>query len=268
VARDVPQTIPQVAPKCFSDSAVWQRDLPGGLPPDFDYGLIKTIEDAEALIFILPTCDRGQAAIGLHGNRHSIGAAAAYGGIMAAWDRGHQEIVDAFGSCEKFVAALRHVAPPLDSKSPKYLEVWRGAVVNTDDVLSQAFGASWTRSRSIACWFALRDYVPALQPSRAPLVLHAHVDQSAIVARHTARAEQEVIVDVKQLLLAKSTIRMDGTDITFGDVHVRFADLDINSVVFDQLIAGWRLASARFEHWKNWITLKRRSASRHTGEGW
>jgi hypothetical protein len=167
VARTLPQAIP---PRDFigslSRSAIWLRDLSGGLPLDFDYGVIRSVADAKALILVLPNCDRGQAAVGLHRNWHSIGVGATYVGIMAAWDHDHRETVDAFGSIEQFIRALRDVAPPLDLQAPKHMEIWRGAVMDRDDALRCAIGLSWTRSRSVACWFALHDMC---QPSSPPL---------------------------------------------------------------------------------------------------
>jgi hypothetical protein len=265
VARTLPQAIP---PRDYivslSRSAIWLRDLSGGLPPDFDYGVIRSVADAKALILVLPNCDRGQAAVGLHRNRLSIGVGATYLGIMAAWDHDHRETVDAFGSIEQFIGALRDVAPPLDLQAPKHMEIWRGAVVDRDDALRCAIGLSWTRSRSVACWFALHGYVPALQPSLVPVVLHANLDQSAIVAKHKARAEQEVIVDVNRLCLANGTVSLDGANISLGGI--RFADFDPDGTAVAQLIARWRLASARYERWKNWIMLRRRLAAAHVND--
>jgi hypothetical protein len=262
VARILPQAIlPYDSIESLSCSATWLKDLSGGLPPDFDYGVIRSVADAKALILVLPNCDRGQAAVGLHRNQHSIGVGATYVGIMAAWDHDHRETVDAFGSTEQFIRALRDVAPPLDLQAPKHMEVWRGTVVDRADVLRCSIGLSWTRSRNVACWFALRYYVPVLQPSLVPVVLHANLDQSAIVAKHKARAEQEVIVDVNRLFLAEGTVSLDGANISL--CGIRIADFDPDGTAVAKLIARWRLASARYEHWKNWIMLRRRLAAAH-----
>jgi hypothetical protein len=256
VAHTLPQTIPL---QSRSRRAVWLADLSGGLPPNFDYRVVRSLADAKALIFMLPNCDRGQAAVGLHRSRHSIGTDLAYVGIMAAWDLGHRETVDAFGSTEDFISALRDVASMPDLQASKYLEVWRGAVVDRRDELRCAVGLSWTRSRGVACWFALHEYVAALQPSLVPIVLHANLDRSVIVTMHNARAEQEVIVDLSRLFAADCAVSIDGTNIPI--IGVTIADLDPEVAAVSQLIARWQLASGRYEHWKSWIIKRRRLAA-------
>jgi hypothetical protein len=250
----------------LSNSRFWLRQLPGGLPADFDYGVIRFVADAKALILALPNCDRGRAAVELYRHRNLIGALAAYSGIMVAWDHSHREIIDAFGSVGQFISALRDVAPSLHLGSPKRIEVWRGVVMDRADALRHAIGLSWTRSRNVASWFAFHDHVPELQPSLAPVVLHADLDQSAIVARHDARAEQEVIVDVNQLFLAGAMVRLDGIDNSLA-FHTRFADLDPAGTEIDCLIAKWRLASERYEHWKSLMVLRWRLARKFTRDG-
>jgi hypothetical protein len=72
----------------------WRDDVLSGLPEGFDYGNIRTVDDAESrtvddaesLMFRLPKGDRGKAARGLYEHRDEIGHQASYAGIMAAWD--------------------------------------------------------------------------------------------------------------------------------------------------------------------------------------
>jgi hypothetical protein len=255
-------TTPRDRFEALSGRRFWLCQLAGGLPPEFKYSVIRSVEDAKALILVLPNCDRGRAAVGLYRHRQLIGADAACSGIMVAWDHGHRETVDAFGSAERFVAALKEVAPPLDLGTPKRIEVWRGVVLDRADALEIAIGLSWTRSRNVACWFALHDYVPAFQPSLAPVVLHANLDPSAIVARHDARAEQEVIVDLNRLFCADGLVTLDGFDISLGDSQIRIADLDPDGAAIDHLITHWRRASGRYERWKSLMELRRRLAPR------
>ena len=75
----------------FSNNKFWLSQFSGGLPADFDYGVVRSVVDAKTLILVLPNCDRGRAAVELHRNRDLIGAATAYSGIIVAWDHDHRE---------------------------------------------------------------------------------------------------------------------------------------------------------------------------------
>ena len=238
----------------------WLRDLAGGLPNGFDYRVVTSMADAKALILQLPRCDRARAAAELYRNRDLVGGNVVYTGIMLAWDHDNREIVDAFGSTEQFVAALKDVAPPHPLEPSGSLEAWRGALVNKVAALSDFIGLSWTRSRNIACWFALREYVPVLQPSLVPVVLHAYLNRSVIVVQHNVRAEQELMVDVTRLPLTDSKINLDGTNVSFRDFRTRVADLDPEGRVFDRLIVEWLGAASRYEHWKSVLEARRHLA--------
>jgi hypothetical protein len=133
----------------------------------------------------------------------------AYVGIMLAWIHDSRRLLEAFGSADQFIRALRNVAPPVQLPTVKPIEIWRGTLVNRTTAITDSIGLSWTRSRNVACWFALYEYVAALQPSLAPVVLHAYRDRSVIVAQHNARAEQEVIIDVTRLPLTDSMINLN-----------------------------------------------------------
>lgn len=39
------------------DSEFWLSQLAGGMPADFDYGVVKSVADAKTLILVLPSCD-------------------------------------------------------------------------------------------------------------------------------------------------------------------------------------------------------------------
>ena len=138
-----------MAPRCCAQSPSISKSLlsqlSGGFPANFDYSVLKTAADAKALILVLPRCDRGEAAVGLCQHEGLIGADVAYSGLMAAWDHDHCEIIDAFGSPECFVAALKNVAPPHDSGLPTKINVWRGIVTDRHDPFRGAIGLSWTR---------------------------------------------------------------------------------------------------------------------------
>ena len=258
------QGIPRDSRQGLSNSKFWLDELSGGLSESFDYAVVSSPADAKALILILPSCDRGRAAVGLHSHRKRIGPTAAYDGIMVAWDHDHRQVVDAFGSPEKFLAALKEVAPRLDQSLPKRIEMWRGAIVSRADTLRSGLGLSWTRSRDIASWFALHDYVPSLQPSLTPVVLHANIDRSIVVATHGSRAEREVIVDISALeSCAGGIVTLDGVDKSSAESGYRIGDLRPDPFVYLRLIASWRLASARYERRKRMLESQRRPAQCH-----
>ncbi len=158
--------------------------------------------------------------------------------------------------------ALNKVAPRLDLALPEQIEIWRGTVASRDDTLRNCIGLSWSRTREIACWFALHDYAPELQPSLIPVVLRGKVDRSVIVATHGARAEQEVIVDVGCLRrMASNVATCDGINISPSEFGRRLGDLYADEDALDRLIATWRLASKRYERWKRTLESRRRSTT-------
>lgn len=254
-----------MAPRCCAQNASISKSslsrLSGGLPANVDYSVLKTAADAKALILILPSCDRGEAAVGLYRREGSIGADVAYSGLMAAWDHDHRAIIDAFGSPECFVAALKNVAPPHGLGLRKRIDVWRGIVTDRHDPFRGPIGLSWTRSRSVAYWFVLHDYVPALQPSLVAAALHANIDQPIIIAGHNERSEREAILDADRLVLTGCAITLGGSTLILGECRERPIDFRSNETVFDALLPQWRLASARDQHWKGALELRRSLAA-------
>jgi hypothetical protein len=224
------------------DAPPWLTGLLGGLPADFDYGLIRSADDARSLILTLPAHDRGMAAPALHYYRGLVGHNAAYRGITTAWDHDERDTIDAFGSPDQFINALRDVAPPLRwGIASNMVPAWRGIISDKADCLHSMLGLSWTRSRDVACWFATRHYVPELQPSLLPFVFHVDLERRAIAATH-GRYEQELLVDVQQLL--DHVIAIDGC----GSLEP--TELHSGSEATRCLIGGWRCAVERYEHRK------------------
>jgi hypothetical protein len=124
-----------------SNDAPWLANLFGGLPVDFDYGVIRSAGDARSLILTLPSHDRGTAAHGLHDHRRLVGYDAAYCGIMTAWDHDERDTIDAFGSADQFIAALKDVAPPRPLRTQlKRIAAWRGVIVGKADCLRSSRG--------------------------------------------------------------------------------------------------------------------------------
>lgn len=147
----------------MSDDPHWSYHLPYGLPSNFDYSVIRTPDDATRMICALPNADRGGAAVGLYEARDTIGNEVAYHGMRAAWGHDDGYVAVAFGAKEQFADCLSEVAPPLGLQ--KSLRVWRGVQMEDGEHPADgAFGISWTRSRDVACWFALRFELPKLRP--------------------------------------------------------------------------------------------------------
>jgi hypothetical protein len=93
-------------------------------------------------------------------------------------------------------------------------------------------------------------------------VLHAYLDRSVIVAQRNARAEQEVIIDVARLEPTDSMINLDGTNASCCDLRTPVTDLYSDGRIFNRLIADWRLAASRYEHWKNLLRDSAASGTR------
>lgn len=137
----------------------WLDKLEFGLPDNFDFDVIRSRDDVEALLTILPNSDRGIAARALYERTGRTGHELVYAAIMYAWehDDDYRELIDAFENVSRFpcfglATALSKVAPQIKRK--RRLRVWRGVAVREANPSEAAFGFSWTRSRDIACWFA------------------------------------------------------------------------------------------------------------------
>jgi hypothetical protein len=246
---------PWISPESLTNKP-WLRELQGGLPLEFDYRDVRSAADARAMMFELPGCDRAKAAVELYYNRDMVGAPAAYIGIMLAWTHDGRRLLEAFGSANQFINALRTVAPTVELPTAQPIEIWRGTLLNRTNPITHSIGLSWTRSRNVACWFALQEYAPALQPSLAPVVLHAYLDRSAVVVQHNARTELEVIIDVTRQPPIDGMINFEGTDASGPALRMSVTDLCADGKIFDRLVADWRLAASRYEHWKNLLRTK------------
>jgi hypothetical protein len=223
----------------------WLFPLSAGLTEQFDYSRLRSSAAATAFILTLPYSDRVRAARGLYDHRKEIGHEAVYAGIMTAWDHDHRDIVEAFGSVARFTAALRDVAPRLSHSDQ--LTIWRGALLNRSQPIADAIHISWTRSRNVACWFALRNYVPAIQPFQIPVVLRTRLEHDVVISRHNARAEQEVLIDPH--CLAACTIVVEGLDARFM-MRTPLVDVTSDESTYSQLIVAWRRFAQRYQHWK------------------
>jgi hypothetical protein len=211
----------------------WEEGLNYGLPSNFDFGVVRTVDDAMTLISTLPNSDRGEAAKSLY-EYHDVGNRVAYRGLILAWEHDHQELISAFGSQEELADALRSVSPP--SKRKKPVRAWRGV-----DNVEGAFGMSWTTNRDIACWFAMRRF--AYGPRPTPCVLVCDLDPAAIVAEHNGRDECELIVDPFELD-THAIFLDDGREDPY---EISKFDDECHKQVASAEIEGWRLGYNRYE---------------------
>jgi hypothetical protein len=212
-------------------SPTWEDRLHYGLPSNFDFSVVKTVDDAMTLLSALPNSDRGEAAKSLY-DYPNVGKRVAYRGLILAWEHDHRELIDAFGSEEELAAALRDVSPP--SKRKKPVKAWRG-IKNIEG----AFGMSWTTDRDIACWFAMRGFEHRPTPSVLVCDLYPHV----IVAEHNGRGECELIVDPTELNY-QDVFLDDGREEPF---EIYEFDDECHKQVALAEVAGWRAGYDRYE---------------------
>jgi hypothetical protein len=204
-----------------------------GLPDDFDFGLIRTKDDAMSLIWMLPNRDRGVAALRLF---QALGAPldkqVVYCGLMSAWEHDHDAVLSAFGDEHAFASALRTVAPPFRRKRP--LWAWRG--VSSPQA---AYGISWTTDRDVACWFAMR----FRECHNSPLVFVANMPSHVIITEHKARSEGELLVDPDELCWLR--VVLDDGRPEGGDIGV------------DELLSGQLPSQSALDDWQ--LAFERRT---------
>jgi hypothetical protein len=218
-----------LAARLPSLNPTWDDRLHHGLPGNFDFGVVRTVDDAATLVCKLPNSDRGKAAKGLYEHRKIVGKRIAYRGLILAWEHDHRELISAFGSEEELAAALRDVSPP--SKRKKPVRAWRG--IND---IKGAFGMSWTADRDIACWFAMRWNRPT------PSVLVCELDPQAIVTEDNGRRECELIVDPIELE-THNVFLDDGREELY---EIYEFDDECHKQVASAEIAGWRAGCDRY----------------------
>jgi hypothetical protein len=207
----------------------WRRDLPLGLPENFDYKNLRTRDDVFHLITTLPNSHRGHAAKMVYDHLGIIGRRLAYCAIMQAWEHDHTAVVSAFGAETALAAALRDVGP--GSTGQRSIRVYRGT-----DHVSGAFGLSWTIDRNVACWFACRS------PRNTPLVFTCELYPDDIVARHNKRLEHEIIVDPARFAAICVLLDDGGSE----GVETYACDLVSYEDISPAAIASWRTGADRY----------------------
>ena len=80
------------------------------LPDDFDYSVIRSVDDVQSLMTRLPNAHRGWAALEIWERREQFDKSLVFAAMLTAWDHDHREVIEAFGSEYNFVKALAKVA--------------------------------------------------------------------------------------------------------------------------------------------------------------
>jgi hypothetical protein len=217
-------------------SKSWLDGLNYRVPDDFDYSVIRSVDDVESLMVRLPNAQRGWTAPEIWERREQLDKSLVFAAMLTAWDHDHHEVIEAFDSEYNFVKALAKVAPEIRRK--RRLTVYRGIALRHGDPGELARGVSWTRSRDIACWFATVYHTRDGNVSAVrPVVLRAVVEPWEIVAFHKGRREQEVIVS--QQIFWDGAVRVDGTNIAWEE-------LEADSCVPASTVEEWRVAGLRY----------------------
>jgi hypothetical protein len=212
-------------------------DLARGLPCDFDFTQIRTVEEAERIIFMLPNADRGNAARGLYRERKKIGNDVAFAGMMKAWGHDHAGTVKALGSQRQFAKTLRRVAPPHGRTRP--VQAWRGVTIRNAawHPAEAAMGIAWTTERDVAAWFALRFH----DSNRRAFVFHTVFDADEIIVFGDESSENEIIIDLGDFPRRRVIVDYDGTNCF---------TLDCRAAPSKVTLGTWREAHDRYERAK------------------
>jgi hypothetical protein len=201
------------------------------VPENFNFGNIRTGEDAVRFIHSVTNSQRGMAAKLLHEHRHIVGNTVAYRGIIEAWLHDHSMVLSAFGSAVAVAAALRKVKPHWRETS---VSAYRGV-----GHLDAALGLSWTTNRDVACAFAMC--------RNTPLVFQCEVQPENIVARCGELLEEELIVDPSRIDLRG--LRLDDGNKEWAEIRAR--DLACPEDVPAVAIASWRAGAGRYAAFRN-----------------
>lgn len=129
---------------------------------------------------------RGEAAVVLW--QMGIPAPAYRAFLLGAWMHGHQHVLAAADNDVRRLQSMFEHAAFDTSALPEELTVWRGTAGL--DHHAAADGLSWTTSRPMACWFAMR-HASSLGSS---LVLRRVVHRSEVAFFTNERNEAEVVI--------------------------------------------------------------------------
>jgi hypothetical protein len=110
-----------------------------------------------------------------------------------AWSLSHQAVLDAVNNRRSLRAMFKYADCSIPDDLPPVLQVWRGFAGAS--LAKGKRGLSWTLSRDVACFFAMRWEFTR----KHPLVITANVPRGAVLHFSDDRGEAEVILfDVRE----------------------------------------------------------------------
>lgn len=164
--------------------------------PFVDPAFRGNVEAAQSLACGLSNEKRGLVAIAMWRVKAPADAFRAY--LKEIWLHDHDQLV-IYAGRQRLHAMFRYAGLPRPEQ-PEPMQVWRGTRGTT---LRQAKeGFSWTTSRDVACWFAMR----FASAERRPIVVSAEVPCSSVAWATDDSGESEVL-----LLRRVQHARIDGT---------------------------------------------------------
>lgn len=105
--------------------------------------------------------------------------------LEQVWSHDHSELIRAAATRRRLRAMFRYAQFDV-SVLPQSFQVWRG--IRSHQMPGLHY--SWTTSRDIACWFAMR----FVQGTRTPVVLTTQVSRDSVAMYTDERGEREVLV--------------------------------------------------------------------------
>ena len=164
---------------------------------------------AEDLLFAAPNRLRGLIVLILfftHGFPREVFRRV----LLDCWTHDHAHLIAAAGTRRDLRRLFEDARYPIPAELGETVTIWRGTC---DLPLHKArLGYSWTTSRDVACWFAMRRAIG--NTVKSPLVLRATLPRERIALFTHDRGEAEVVV-VRRI----ERVTVDGT---FDDWQERY----------------------------------------------
>jgi hypothetical protein len=172
--RDPPEVTP------FDDAKTALDKLRGNWTPDSVTEALIRISDQE----------RGRVAVGPF--QEGAPAEVLRAALEMVWEHNHAPLWKACGGRKRKITRFFRVAEFDNDHLPEVFDIWRGGVGRqSSDWHGVASGISWTRSRGVACWFALGPSGSWIKGE--PVVLKRTIERRDVLAHFTGRDEDEIV---------------------------------------------------------------------------